>query len=245
MEDIKIIGSYVHGSADSVDKDIVYVLDKIPEYGKCKGFCATLEGNPNLIVIKDGVVEWCYKGSVDEVNNGLFTTIPLHPENKVNPIKRMVDRNLCLKVIRATRGIISHLSRSQYREEIKSSLRGSLEERLEIIKMIADNMETIDFDSLNHNMSGADILKLIAFQVGQTLSLIDGVELYTKKDIVNYLPVLGDFLYREKNPHLKSLEILLLTFVMKVRQLGIVDCGDRVVEYQGHKYDTKEEKIIE
>lgn len=130
MEDIKIIGSYVHGSADSVDKDIVYVLDKIPEYGKCKGFCATLEGNPNLIVIKDGVVEWCYKGSTDEVNNALYHTISLHLENKDNPIKKTVERDVCLKVIRATRGIISHLSRSQYREEIKSSLRGSLEERL-------------------------------------------------------------------------------------------------------------------
>ena len=71
------------------------------------------------------------------------------------------------------------------------------------------------------------------------------LELYTKKDIANYLPVLGGFLYRERNPHLKSLEIMLLTFIEKVRQLGIVDCGDRIVEYGGHKYDTKTEDMIE
>ena len=244
MEEMKIIGLYTHGSADSVDNDVVYVLEEIPEFNKCKMFCASLYGNPNLIHIKDGVVDWCYKGSADEVNNALYHTIPLHLENKDNPIKRTVERDVCLKVIRATRGIISHLSRSQYRETIKSALRGSLEERLEAIKMIADNMENIDFDSLNHNMSGADILKLIAFQIGQTLSLIDGIELYTKVDIANYLPVLGGFLYRERNPHLKSLEIMLLTFVEKVRQLGIVDCGDRIVEYQGRKYDTKTEREI-
>lgn len=241
--DFKIKTSYIHGSADSVDKDIVYILEEIPDFNKCKMFCASLEGNPNLAVIENGYVVWCYKGSKDELNNSLFRTIPLHSENGENPIVGTVERDVCLKVIRAVRGILSHISRSQYRDKIKSALRGSLEEKLQTIEEI--DIETIDFDSVNKNMSGADILKLYAFQIGQTISLIDGIELYTKKEIEDFLPVLGMYLYRDDKPNLAPLKIMLMTFVTKIRELGIKDCGDRVVEYNGHKYDTKTEDIIE
>ena len=33
---MRIIGLYTHGSADSVDNDVVYVLEEIPEFNKCK-----------------------------------------------------------------------------------------------------------------------------------------------------------------------------------------------------------------
>ena len=145
--DFKIKTSYIHGSADSVDKDIVYILEEIPDFNKCKMFCASLEGNPNLAVIENGYVVWCYKGSKDELNNSLFRTIPLHSENGENPIVGTVERDVCLKVIRAVRGILSHISRSQYRDKIKSAVRGSFEEKLQTIEEI--DIETIDFDSVN------------------------------------------------------------------------------------------------
>ena len=238
--DFKIKASYVHGSSDSVDKDIVYILEEKPDFNKCKMFCATLEGNPNLAVIEDGHVVWCYKGSKDELNNSLFRTIPLHSENGENPIVGTVERDVCLKVIRAVRGILSHISRSQYREKIKSALGGSFEEKLQTIEDI--DIKMIDFDSMNKNMSGADILKLYAFQIGQTLALIDGVELYTKKEIGDFFPSLRMYLFREKSPNLTPLKIMLKTFVTKIRELGIKDCGFRVVEYNGQKYDTKTEE---
>lgn len=47
--------------------------------------------------------------------------------------------------------------------------------------MIYDHFDEIDFDSLQNNMSGDDVKKIIAFQIGQVLVLTDFVELYTYK----------------------------------------------------------------
>lgn len=116
--DFKIKTSYIHGSADSVDKDIVYILEEIPDFNKCKMFCASLEGNPNLAVIENGYVVWCYKGSKDELNNSLFRTIPLHSENGENPIVGTVERDVCLKVIRAVRGdTLTYFKKSVSRQD--------------------------------------------------------------------------------------------------------------------------------
>jgi len=236
------VKSYVHGSPDSVDKDIVYVVDEPMESHICKRLCEILDGNPNLAVIKDGHVVWCYKGVPDELNNSMYRTVPLHKENKGNPISGPVERDVCMKVIRAVRIILSHMSRSQYRSMIKSALRGGWKERLDTLWSI--NLEEIDFDSLNKNMSGKDILKVISFQTGQTLALIDGVELYTKGEISDFLPVLGPALYRENEPRIKSVGLMLLTLIEKIKKMGIVDNGDGTVEYLGKTYDIINEKII-
>lgn len=37
---------YVHGSEDSVDIDVVYVFDKLPDVSTCKSFCDG-KGNEN------------------------------------------------------------------------------------------------------------------------------------------------------------------------------------------------------
>jgi len=234
--------SYVHGSPDSVDKDIVYVIDEPMEPGICKKLCEMLDGNPNLAVIKDGHVVWCYKGVPDELNNSMYRTVPLHKENKDNPISGPVERDVCMKVIRAVRIILSHMSRSQYRSEIKSALRGGWKERLDTLWDI--KLEEIDFDSLNKNMSGKDVLKVIAFQTGQTLALIDGVEVYTKGEISDFLPILGPALYRESEPRITSMELMLLTLIEKIKKMGIVDNGDGTVEYSGKIYNIINEKII-
>jgi hypothetical protein len=234
--------SYVHGSPDSVDKDIVYVVDEPMESHICKRLCEIFDGNPNLAVIKDGHVVWCYKGVPDELNNSMYRTVPLHKENKGNPISGPVERDVCMKVIRAVRIILSHMSRSQYRSMIKSALRGGWKERLDTLWDI--KLEEIDFDSLNKNMSGKDVLKVIAFQTGQTLALIDGVELYTKGEISDFLPVLGPALYRENEPRIKSVGLMLLTLIEKIKKMGIVDNGNGTVEYLGKTYDIINEKVV-
>ena len=68
---------------------------------------------------------------------------------------------------------------------------------------------------------------------------------HLKKEIGDFFPSLRMYLFREKSPNLTPLKIMLKTFVMKIRELGIKDCGFRVVEYNGQKYDTKTEEIIE
>lgn len=68
-----------------------------------------------------------------------------------------------------------------FRTEIKNALRGSWSVRIETLQMIYDHFDEIDFDSLQNNMSGYDVKKIIAFQIGQVLALTDFVELYTYK----------------------------------------------------------------
>lgn len=234
--------SYVHGSPDSVDKDIVYIIDEPMEPDTSKKLCEILDGNSNLAVIKDGHIVWCYKGVPDELNNSMYRTVPLHKENKDNPISGPVERDVCMKVIRAVRIILSHMSRSQYRNKIKSALRGGWKERLDTLWNI--KLEEIDFDSLNKNMSGKDVLKVIAFQTGQTLALIDGVEVYTKGEISDFLPILGPALYRESEPRITSVELMLLTLIEKIKKMGIVDNGNGTVEYLDKTYDIINEKIV-
>jgi hypothetical protein len=190
-----VIARYTHGSGDSTDKDVVYIADRLPDKVTCKEFCSNKDENRNIITIKDGAVSEVYKGTVDEVNNALLDTYSLHPQEMPLLINRRLERDVYLKYIRSLRIILSHLSRSQYRPEIKSALRGGWKERLDILNNI--NFDTIDFDTLNKNMTGADIKKVIAFQIGQARGLFCGEELYTKAAIAEKMPSLKPYLYRQ------------------------------------------------
>lgn len=97
-------------------------------------------------------------------------------------------------------------------------------------------------------MSGADIKKVIAFQIGQCLGLMGGFELYTKSEISKKYPVLKQFLYREENSDIYVLNAVLKFFVRKLdkymgdkilnmSQSGFLTCIDS-------KYDVKYEKRI-
>ena len=70
---------YIHGSADSTDRDVVYVFEQMPPFQECQLFCnGDPEENRNIIVVEDGIVTRCFKGNPDEVNNAVRTTYPLH-----------------------------------------------------------------------------------------------------------------------------------------------------------------------
>ena len=102
---------YIHGSADSLDKDIHYVFDELPPLNDCKVFCSTDPNeNRNIIVIKDGEVVQCYKGTIDEVNNAIFRTYSLHEQSSPLLITHNIKRDAKLKAIRAVRIILSHMA---------------------------------------------------------------------------------------------------------------------------------------
>lgn len=121
---MKILAKYIHDSADSTDVDVHYVVDELPCLSECKEFCNTNKDieNRNLIVINDGVVTACYKGSIDEVNNGLIDTYNLHNQEYPLLVTKRITRNNYIKYIRGIRGILSHISRSQYRPIVKPAL---------------------------------------------------------------------------------------------------------------------------
>lgn len=52
----------VHGSEDSVDVDVAYVVPVMPVVRDCHAFCAAdAKENRNLVVLRDGVVVDCFK----------------------------------------------------------------------------------------------------------------------------------------------------------------------------------------
>ena len=90
---------YIHGSADSTDLDVMYVFEALPSQGECHRFCCgDPRENRNIIAVKDGVVEQCFKGIPDEVNNALLATYPLHPQEYPLVITRRLPRDVFRKV---------------------------------------------------------------------------------------------------------------------------------------------------
>ena len=126
---------YIHGSKDSTDIDIIYVFDYLPSTVECKKFCdGKGNKNGNIIVINDGIVTASYKGSVDEVNNSLFSTYSLHEQEYPLLITRKIKRDVILKDIRVIRKILSTFTRTQYRTEVKKALRGSWKDKINLLK---------------------------------------------------------------------------------------------------------------
>ena len=186
---------YVHGSEDSIDIDVMYVFDQLPDVATCKSICdGKGNENGNIIVVNDGIVVAAFKGSVDEVNNALFYTYQLHEQDCPLIIEHPVKRDVILKDIKVVRKILSSFSRTQFRTDIKKALRGNWETKLLVLKNL--EYEKIDF-SIIPKTTTKDLMKTLAFQIGQALALHQGIELYTKRAIAEYYPELKDYLYRE------------------------------------------------
>lgn len=194
----------IFGSEDSTDLDIMIKVESIQNIEWCRRRCDELDihfteiynkkANSNLCVVSDGMIVEVYKGTVDEVNNMLYYTYELHPQNHCIFVSKLVSRNVSLKVNRALRTILSHLSRTKYRPEIKEALRGSMAKRIDTIR----NIDFCEIDDLNKNNSSIiEYRKTVAFQIGQSLGLFENTELYTKKSISLQYPRLADLLYRK------------------------------------------------
>lgn len=238
---------YIYGSANSLDVDIVYIVDKLPEtIEECKKFCLSKKydnENVNIATMKDGVINSVFKGTPDELNNAVFTTYNLHKQTSPLKIERMVERDVYLKSIRAVRSILSHFSRSCFREYVKSALRSDWNTRLYTLSILSDTDKEIDFNTLNNNMSDVDVMKLIAFQIGQTTALLDGVELFTKDDVGERYPELAPFLKREST-NWKILQKELSKFTSRMYDITRDELisGKPIVSFNGVLYDLQTEK---
>lgn len=175
----------VFGSKDSLDKDVMYFVDFLPRNLELiKEVVSSLKPlDANFCVVKNGIVTDCFKGTIDEVNNMLFYTTYLHPQNMNLPVTREVPFDIETKMIRVARGLLSMISRSKYRKEIKTAFKSkSLRQYLDTLKMINDEekIETLSEEKL----SELDYKKFIVFQIGQVLNYIyRGKDIYTKKDV--------------------------------------------------------------
>ena len=233
---------YIHGSGDSTDLDVMYVFDEMPSFKACYDFCCADPGeNRNIIVVRDGIVAECFKGIRDEVNNALRTTYPLHRQDYPLLIERSVPRDVYLKDITVTRKVMSPLTASPLRRQMKEALRGDWHQRIAALREL--RLTEIDFD-LVKKWNREDLLKSMAFQLGQGIGLHRGVELYTKADIAAEIPELRSYLYRQAE-ELRGLQTVCQTFADILIQTETEILPDNLVRFpDGSVYDPGREKRI-
>lgn len=222
----RIIYQYF-GSEDSSDRDIVFFVPELPATIEARSqWCKSLAEahrhntndhrrlNANLAVTTHGSLLQVYKGTTDELNNALYVTYALHQQDFEPQIRQRLPRNTDLKFIRCTRMLLSALTRTVFRATVKQALQGGIHQRIAALK-------TIDFGQVETTAKGykpEDIRKLAAFQLGQTLALDAGIELYTKNRIALYYPQLSDYLQRKTPVQTQALNDMLVTFISRLEQ---------------------------
>lgn len=185
----------IHGSENSLDVDAYVIVPAPLGFKEAKSLCDSYKDvNANLLAVEDGIVTWCYKGTMDECNNSILATYALHEQTSPIPVTRKVPRSYALKMVRTLRGVLSYCSRTQYRDNVKSALSSwDLDIKFAVLQSI--DLKTItDFQKA----SLIETYKFLAFQLGQTLALLeDDVELFTKNSVATYYPELSVYLARE------------------------------------------------
>jgi hypothetical protein len=218
----------IFGSSTSLDSDVMVFVKEIPENeyvatSMCKAYNEYLptkypeifgdrEMNCNLAIIKNHVIDKVYKGTEDECNNSLYFTYDNFVQKHPNQILTLIDRDIELKLLRTLRVLLSFLSRTKFRPEVKKALKGDANLKIETLK-------SIDLSLLTHkdlgkrNVSWEDYLKTMTFQLAQTRALLDTVELYTKEDIISYYPQLEWHITRDNRADSSILEFFKREFL--------------------------------
>ncbi|MCA6493249.1 MAG: hypothetical protein IM572_11290 [Chitinophagaceae bacterium] len=199
---------YRFGSADSIDIDILVdhpeatgqEKDKDLISALKKQFLQTADWNMNIISIENGVVIKSIpsKGSPDGVNNSLFETYRLHEQKFPFPLERKLKRNVDAAIEKCLTAIFTFYKNTRHQEiyeaiprQIKKG-QAPMEERLRVLQQFSFNNQPYDDDAKNKNA-----YKSTAFHIGQTISLINGREIYTKADLVYLHPELSPIIKRE------------------------------------------------
>lgn len=214
------------GSKSSIDYDVMVFVDTIPSIKESSILCEEFnyyitekilecglsyrKVNSNIGILKDGVIIQTHKGTHEEVNNSMFITYSDHYQFHPNQIKRLVERDIDLKVIRCARIILTFLSRTQYRDIIKKSLIGDFNDKLKVL-------QEIDFSLIQDlgtkGPCKEDVYKSISFQLGQTIGLMRGLELYSKESIID--------LYQDLKPFLMRSSVLDMTILNTYKDIFI------------------------
>lgn len=199
---------YIYGSGDSTDKDVIIIVPKedMPEtqeerknkvYFLLKEY--NLNWNATLAVIENGKISDTIftKSWIDSLNNALLETYSFHQQDYPLLITEKHIRNKTLAIYKAVRTVLTMLTRTQYRTQIRPIIKGIHDFNLKL-----DALSKIDFVSFSEfnqkNTRDSDIWKIIAFYVGQNIALIENdIEIYTKKKFVNHYPDLDVFIYRK------------------------------------------------
>lgn len=197
------------GSENSIDIDVMFFVEVLPaDIQGCRALCNELTAelqsrisphtkiNANVSVLEDGRIVAIFKGIIDESNNALYHTYGLHSQYFPPLITQLLPRDIETKLLRTARVLLSFLTKTASRSDIKKALQGDFTLKLAALRAL----QLTDYEtetSLGNTNTIPDFQKTFAFQIGQTLALMEGREYYTKNEITYYLPDLQPYLYRE------------------------------------------------
>lgn len=193
------------GSASSEDLDVLFFVAELGSIAENSSAAKTLAAqlaqetdthktiNPNLAVMAQGTLVRVYKGTVDELNNALYHTYGLHPQLYPPQITRLLPRDVELKTIRCARTVLSYFTRTAWREPVKKALAGDIRDKIAVLRQLHVGLYGEEVNGIPR----VQFLKTVAFQMGQTLALMDGVEWYTKESIAGHYPQLAPYLRRQ------------------------------------------------
>ena len=196
---------HVFGSPSSLDCDVLVFVDVLPTLEESKARAAELvpeirtqlgtdkKLNLNFAVLLEGVIAQTLKGIPDETNNAVLATYSFHTQCHALAITHAVSRNRRAKFERVARIILSLYSRTPHREAVKRSLSGDFAAKCAMLVRLPLYV-VVDFGK---NGTPENVYKSIAFQLGQAVALAENIELYTKEEIAEAFPFLGQALRRE------------------------------------------------
>ena len=221
---MKDLTYWIFGSKSSEDTDIMVLVSSISNIKDSKEKVKKYEDilqkkfskkvNANLAVINKGVITKVYKGTEDEVNNSILDTYHLHKQEFPLTLNKRINRNVELKTIRCLRILLSFLSRTNIRPNVKKALKSDAFSQYELLNKI----NLAQFNDLSKTgVKHEDAIKTLAFQMGQTLALIKGKELYSKESIYNEYPQLENYLKR-KSHCLFPLEVFKQDFLNNINK---------------------------
>ncbi len=215
------------GSENSTDIDVMFFVEEIPEnIHACRALCNDLAQqfqqkkgiteniNSNIAVVENGRIKAIFKGIIDESNNALFYTYKLHYQDFSNQISQVLPRNIDVKLIRTARVLLSFLTKTTERSLVKKGLQGDFNEKLAALKVL-DLAHYETESALGNTNTIPDFQKTFAFQIGQTLALLEGKEYYTKNEVGAHFPDLQPFLNRNKGLSNEILQQYLDIFIEK------------------------------
>jgi hypothetical protein len=243
---------YRFGSEDSIDLDLLIEHPDSTGRESDTGLILKItekhsnlsNANINIIKIEDHTVIHSIpsKGSPDAVHNSLFYTYHFHHQKFDLPIKVPIKRNLLLAIVRCVRVILTSFKKAKknklYRETIRPILRNdSFSNWLKICLKL-------DFELFNTlSMGEIDLKKKLVFHICQTISLINGIEIYTKKDLINHHPDVEDIINRIASTT-SSQKIYEKTNLLlkQIENLEIKELTNNILELNTFKVNYREEK---
>ena len=231
------------GSIDSTDTDVLLLVDNIPND---KNDCINLvkkikkelntDWNINLITFEESTKlitnTIASKGTIDNIQNSLYYTYNLHKQDFPNIVEFPVKRNKLLNIYRCFRTVLTYLTRTQYRTDIKPILKycHNFDSKIEALRKI--NFNTIDSFGAKYSKD-TDIWKTITFYFIQSLCLLNDIEVYTKDSaktmLVYYkLDLLKDLIDRKEIliEHKDLLNTLKEMYLQQIDKLKFISNGN-------------------